>query len=97
MHVIEFEQRTNRAGKLRDWVHVSSSPVDAQYASTWQRVSEFQPTDEDMQSDDDGAILKRAIWETDIQPRYAQWQKGSGFVVDLIGLSRSSAATRRSH
>lgn len=86
-HVIEFEQRTNRGGEPRDWVHVSSSPVDAQYASTWQRVREFEPTEDDMHADDDGAVLKRAIWETDIKPLYDLWKSGEAFVVDGTPLS----------
>lgn len=87
MYAIEFEQRVNGQGKTVDWVHVAASPVDAQYASTWSRVKEYMPTEQDRDNADDGAQLKIAIWETDIEPAYNAWKAGEGFVVDGTPLS----------
>lgn len=77
MVILEFERRLNRAGEPRDWVHFAASIPESVLASTWARVSEFQPTPEDEVADNDGAKLKRAIWHKTVGPAYEAWKSGT--------------------
>ena len=77
MIVLDFERRINTAGKQRDWVRTAANRIEARAMSTWQRVREFEPTEEDMQADNDGAKLKCAIWRDVVKPAYDAWKEGS--------------------
>lgn len=77
MIVIDFERRVNKAGQQRDWVLTAANTVESQLMSTWQRVREFEPTEEDLEQDNDGAKLKCAIWRDKIEPAYNAWKEGA--------------------
>lgn len=87
MVILEFERRINRAGKPVDWMHFASSIPESVLASTWARVKEFEPTEDDRAADNDGARQKCAIWERDVAKKYEAWKNGSEMTVDGTPLS----------
>lgn len=79
MIVLGFESRLNKRGEPRDWVHVAPNAIEATLCSTWARIKEFEPTQEDWDAPESNehATVKKFRWEKIVKPHYDAWLKGN--------------------